>query len=227
MGIAAVAAVLGAVEVFRMHQGRFLLFVLPTAVTLVASWLHLYPFQGRLLLFIVPSAIMLIAAGLGSIHKKTCSTIPLLSALLIGFLFLHPLADATRDFAKPRRVEEIRPVIEYVQEHAAEGDTLYCYYASRHALEYYSLRGLIRPMSKVIGEVPWDNGKSYYREDLDRLRGRNRVWVLFSHIWTGAGEDEDLLFLDYLDTMGKRLDSSRASGASVYLYDLSTPKGKS
>src|SRR5439155_23294497 len=85
-GIAAVAAVLGAMEVFGMHQGRFLLLILPTALTLVASWLHRYPFQGRLLLFIVPSAMLLIAVGLGSIQRKTRGSVPLLNSLLIGLL---------------------------------------------------------------------------------------------------------------------------------------------
>lgn len=220
-GIAAVAAVLGAMEVFGTHQGRFILLILPTALTLVASWLHRYPFQGRLLLFIVPSAILLIAAGLETIQSKTRESLPLLSSLLIGFLFLLPLADASREFVKPRRVEELKSVIEYVEKRSSEGDILYCYYASAPSMEYYSSRGLLIPMNKVIGVSSRQNWKAY-REDLDKLRGRDRVWILFSHIWNASGVDEELLFLDYLDSIGKRLESSRATGASVYLYDLST-----
>jgi len=60
-----------------------------------------------------------------------------------------------------------------------------------------------------------------YQEDLDKLRGQKRVWILFSHIWRTGGVDEEVLFLNYLDMIGSRLDSIQATGASAYLYDLS------
>lgn len=219
-GIAAVAAMLGGMQIFWKNQGRFFLLILPTAITLLASGLHLYPFQGRLLLFIVPSAILLIAAGLASIPRETAGTIPLLRSLLIGFLFFHPLAHVSREFLQPRGAEELRSVIEYVEKHRSEGDILYSYYASAPSLEYYSLRGLIKPIHTVVGVYSRQNWKPY-REDLDKLRGAKRVWILFSHVWSDAGGNEEKLFLDYLDSMGKRLDSSLVTGASAYLYDLS------
>ena len=222
-GIAAVAAILGAIEIFAMDEGRCLLLVLPTALTLVASWLHRYPFQGRLLLFIVPSAILLIAAGLEIISRKTRDSIPLLSPLAVGLLFLHPVADACLDFIKPHGVEEIRPAIQYVEAHGSEADLLYCYYSAAPSLEYYSLRGLNLPMKEVMGVESRQNWQ-VYREDIDKLRGHKRVWILFSHVWSWSGVDERLLFLDYLDSIGKRLDNTQENGASAYLYDLSAPQ---
>jgi hypothetical protein len=47
------------------------------------------------------------------------------------------------------------------------------------------------------------------------------VWVLFSHVYRDGGADEEQLFLNYLDGMGKREDGMQAMGASVHLYDLS------
>jgi hypothetical protein len=222
-GLAAVAATLGAMEIFTIDEGKCLLLVLPTALTLVASWLHRYPFQGRLLLFIVPSAILLIAAGLELISRKTRDSIPLLSPLAIGFLFLYPVANACRDFIKPQGVEEIRPVIQYVAAYGSKADILYCYYSAAPSLEYYSLRGLNIPMKEVVGVESRKNWK-LYREDLDKLRGQKRVWILFSHVWSWSGVDERLLFLDYLDSIGKRLDETQETGASAYLYDLSAPQ---
>jgi hypothetical protein len=219
VGIAAVAALVGLVEFYSKHFARFVLLLTPLVATLAASTLHRYPFRGRLLLFLVPSLILLIAAGLERIRTQTSETLPYFSFLLIGFLFLHPLLDAGSGLIKPRTKEEIKPVIRYVENHRQDGDVLYLYYAALRPFQYYSARHLIAPMDEITGVESRQNWASY-RKDLDQLRGKKRAWILFSHIYRGAGVDEERLFLDYLDTVGTRLESSRAPGASVYLYDL-------
>jgi len=219
VGIAAVAAVVGLVEFSLKHFARFVLLLTPIVATLAASALHRYPFRGRLLLFLVPSLILLIAAGLERIHTQTSETLPYFSYLLIGFLFLNPLLDAASGLIKPRTKEEIKPVIRYVENHRQDGDVLYLYYAALRPFQYYNARNLIAPMDEITGVASRQNWASY-RKDLDQLRAKKRVWILFSHIYRGERVDEERLFLDYLDTMGTRLDSSRAPGASVYLYDL-------
>jgi hypothetical protein len=43
------------------------------------------------------------------------------------------------------------------------------------------------------------------------MRGRNRVWILFSHVrYNGNGVDEETLILEYLDQIGRRLDQLKA-----------------
>lgn len=225
IGIAAVAIALGSCTFFSESRARLLLLLAPIAFTLLASIFHRYPFRGRLLLFLVPSVILLIAAGLGTIRTKTRESLPLLSALLIGFLFFHPAINAARCFIHPRTIEEIKPVIEYVRNHRLKGDTLYLYYASAMPFEYYKERHFIEPMDAIVGIKSREDWK-LYREDLDKLRGKGRVWILFSHVYPfSSGFDEERLFLNYLDGMGKRLDGARVTGASVYLFDLGvTPR---
>jgi hypothetical protein len=219
-GIAAVAFVLGACGFFSRDRARFLLLLAPGAFTLLASAFHRYPFRGRLLLFLVPTVILLIADGLGTIRTKTRETLPLLSALLIGLLFFYPAVNAGRYFIHPRTGEEIRPVIEYVRNHRSKGDMLYLYYSSARPFDYYRERHLIEPMDEIVGRKSREDWK-LYREDLDNLRGKGRVWVLFSHVYPfSPGFDEERLFLDYLSGMGKRLDGVREAGASAYLFDL-------
>jgi hypothetical protein len=194
-----------------------------------------------LLLFLVPSVILLIAAGFGTIRTKTRESLPLLSVLLIGFLFFYPAVYAGLFFINPRTREEIKPIIEYVRNHRLKGDILYLYYSSAVAFEYYSERHLIEPVDEIVGRSRED--WKLFREDLNDLRGKGRVWILFSHVSpfeinpfgtvtrppfadaNSAKFDEERLFLDYLDNMGKRLDGARAAGASVYLFDLGvTPR---
>ena len=115
-------------------------------------------------------------------------------------------------------------MLEYISRHGSQADLLYGYYNTAPALEYYRLQGLVTPLHQVIAVGPEHDWK-LYRDDLDKLRGRNRVWILFSQVWKGWGVNEELLFLEHLDSIGKRLDSARAPGASVYLYDLSGREG--
>ena len=223
VGIAAVAALVGLVEFYSKHFARFVLLLTPLVATLAASTLHRYPFRGRLLLFLVPSHLILVDRALpvwrGYVPKRAKLS-PTLAFLLIGFLFLHPLLDAGSGcLISLRTKEEIKPVIRYVENHRQDGDVLYLYYAALRPFQYYSARHLIAPMDEITGVESRQNWASY-RKDLDQLRGKKRAWILFSHIYRGAGVDEERLFLDYLDTVGTRLDSSRAPGASVYLYDL-------
>ena len=59
-----------------------------------------------------------------------------------------------------------------------------------------------------------------YLRDLKRMAGRPRVWIVFSHIANWGGVDEEKIFLDYLDRLGRRLGFYKTSGAGAYLYDL-------
>ncbi len=219
-GIATAAAIFGAREIFREHSEKLLLLTLPILLALLASALHRYPFRGRLLLFAVSFVLLLIGAGLGAIQTKTRSVLPGFGTLIVILLFFHPLEDAAETLRKPHFVEEIRPVIEYVQKHRTEGDILYCYYDAEPALKYYTFEGKIVSMPRIVGVESREDWAKYRRE-LDQLRGNPRVWILFSHVYRDGGVDEERLFLDYLDSMGTRLDSVQASGAAAYLYDLS------
>jgi hypothetical protein len=219
-GIAAIAAVLGLAKLHAEGRGRFLILLSPMAVTLMASWARLYPLENRFILFLVPAIILFFAAGLESIHTTVRKTLPLLSILFVGFLLVYPLLRGIRHFAKPKGVEEIKLSLEYVEKHRSRGDILYCYYGAVPALEYYTRRGVIGPIDEVIGVDSHQQWVSY-EEDLNKLRGQKRVWILFSHVWQTGGVDEEVLFLNYLDLFGTRLDSHQVTGASAYLYDLS------
>ncbi len=221
-GIAGIATILGAVSLYHEHRDELPILVAPALCALLASGLHRYPFQGRFLLFLVPFILLVMAEGLGMIIARTHSLFPALGALLAGFLLFHPVLSAAQTFRRPAGVEEIRPVLRYIEAHRQQGDILYCYYSARHPLEYYRLRQTVGSMPEIEGAYGRDDWKAY-REDLDKLKGRGRVWLLFSHVWRSDGVDEERLFLDYLDGLGRRLESSQEPGASTYLYDLGLP----
>ena len=74
-----------------------------------------------------------------------------------------------------------------------------------------------------VGECNRGNPREYLHQ-VDSERGRARVWILFSHSLFA----ERRLLVEYLDTIGRRLDEFRApaddtssTAGSVLLYDLS------
>ncbi len=219
--IAGLTFLIGCISMFFAKKKALLVLISPIPFVLLASGLHSYPFSGRLLLFVAPFLLLFIAEGAEQIRVKTRHNFPIIGIALIGLLVFPPLLFASYHLIKPRTREEIKPVISYVVDHKQDGDLLYVYYGSWPAFEFYSDKYGFKKSDYVEGVSSRDN-PSRYIEDLDKLRGKKRVWILFSHVRRrkSKGIDEERLFLDYLDSIGRRLDSFKSIGAVVYLYDL-------
>jgi 4-amino-4-deoxy-L-arabinose transferase-like glycosyltransferase len=217
--LTALTGALGAAVLWRARRAEVCWILGPGLLALAASAMHRYPVTSRLWLFMVPPLLLLVAAGAGEIWRRTRPTLPLLAPISLVLLCGLPVAQAVGHAARPIRVEEIRPILEYVAQRRREGDLLYVYHYTQYPARYYAERGVISLDGARVGplarERPWE-----YLRDLDRLRGRGRVWVLFSHVYTRSGLDEERFMLLYLDTIGSRLDGREATGASAYLYDM-------
>lgn len=218
--LAVLSFIFGCFIMFRKRRKIFLILLLPIILTLFASGLHKYPFEGRLLLFITPAMVLIIAEGIDSIRRKSAQGSHIVGLLLVGILLVHPVARAAYHIIKPRAPEELKPVIAYLKEKQRQGDLIYLYYAAENAFRYYSNRFGYTEDDYIVGIVsPYDWAKYY--EDLKKLKGNKRIWVLFSHIVTWHDVDEEKLLISYLNILGTQLDVYRVSGASAYLYDLS------
>lgn len=132
-GIAALAFLVKSGSIISNKKERYYLLILPIFFTLIASGIHKYPFKGRLLLFIVPSLIIFIAEGVEQIVAKTRHNAPLVGIGFICLLLLNPSLSAAKNLIKPRTVEDIKPVIEYIIKNDQSGNVLYVYYNSIYA----------------------------------------------------------------------------------------------
>jgi hypothetical protein len=188
-------------------------------LALLASAVHRYPFGDRFLLFLVPTMVLLIAEGSDYIIKQTRGKSTVVGTTLLVLLFFQPVFSAVCALKWPREKEEIKPVISHILQNQRSGDVLYVYYAAWAGYEFY-VGSSNKLATRVDGTGEQSNWVHYF-SDLDRLKGNKRVWILFSHIVNSNGVDEEELFLNYLDTIGTRLDSFNRPGASAYLYDLS------
>jgi hypothetical protein len=222
-------AVLGAAALWRRRPALALLLFAPTAVALGAAELRLYPFDLRLVLFAVPALILAIAAGVETLAAILLARRGLPGTAGIALLFGAALLPALAGFAADPpvyRIEETRPLLRALQAQRRAGDAVYVYYGAGHALRFYGPRYGFRDGDYVLGGCHRGDTRVYL-EDVDRFRGRPRLWVVFSHAQPWLGEREALLA--YLDRLGTRrlallaLPHGRMFSlpAEAFLYDLS------
>ena len=218
-GAALIVAGCGAM--WRNRRDILYLLTGPALVTALAAAFHKYPFGGRLLLFCCPVFLLLLAEGTMWCAENLGRLLPVVAPVVIALVLAQPVATAASRLIHPKVIEDVRPAIAYIRSHQRPGDVWYVYHFARFQFQYYAERqGL--PMQDVRIGDDCASDTACYLAELDRLRGNPRVWILFSHIWTGNGVNEEDLFVSHLDSMGTRLDQYRAMQARAYLYDLSS-----
>lgn len=250
-GVAVLAFLSGCIAMFREKRETFFLLVSPVLCALLAAALHRYPFSGRQILFLTPLLLHVVAEGAETIREKTKDTFRPTGLIVIILLFLYPVSWAAYHVKKPMSRSEIKPVLSYIQDNWQAGDIIYVHYFAQYEFEYYARYSPYQynftEDDYITGIAPrgWFNkwkkqevSKYYnpeeavnqtrnellglYVKELEHLRGRKRVWVLFSGRITQGSINEEDFFLYHLDLLGERRVSFGNSGlAVVYLYDLS------
>ncbi len=219
-----VLLLMGCVSFSHKNRGLFLCFVFSFLAVLSASALKKYPVSGRLLLFTAPMVYLLAAEGIEALHtglirvrlRKWLAFS--MFFLLSGLLLYGPIHHL---FQPPILMEEIKPVMSYLSQHKSYEDWTYVYYASLPAFKYYApsygLQG-----SQVIEGIHSRDDPGQYLSQVGGLRDYHPIWFLFSHCF---GNEENI-YLNYLDGIGRKRDEFHAQGASVYLYDLADKRAR-
>lgn len=197
----------------RKEKIYFNLLVFPLVVLILASVLQIYPINGRLVLFILPIVYILISEGMSQFVNSFCPHARIIGILISAFLLLYPVFLGFNLIIKPIQKEEIKPVIQYCLRNKQEEDKIYIYYGAKTAFEYYTWNNNIYTLNSIGNnrEKP-----EKYLKGLDKLKGTGRVWFVFSHTY----QEEEKLYLSYLNYIAVPLDSFKTVGSSVYLYKL-------
>ncbi len=221
-GAAAFSLLAGIVFLLRERRDAALLLLAPVPFLLAASALRLYPVHGRLVVFLLPIVVVFVAAGADGVRRAAERT-PALAALLLVLLLFDPLASEAKKLLAPPRFEDPRPLLERLSREARPDDSIYVYYDAQFAWRYYAPRYGLDPERAIIGtsaESVWTDDVA----DIERLRGRPRVWLIFSHAHLRqTPRSEEDFFRFELDRSGRRLAEQHEPGASLYLYDLREP----
>lgn len=243
--LAAVAALAGLTVLWPRSRGAALVLLAPPVVAVVVSLLGLYPSAPRFYLFLAPFLIALLAEGAWAVVSAVRRVVPLAGEAALGLLLLYPAAVAVDNLARPPGHEEVRSVLEFVDDGWRAGDALFVWYQTQYPLRYYAacetcgtvgpeLASVLRPADPFDG--PGDSavetsppsfyvGKQSHRiadvaASLAPLAGKPRVWLVFSSTW------DDAFVRQTLDCLGLRLAERNAPKAVAYLYDLSRPPSR-
>lgn len=209
----------GSIWLVVFERERFFLLLSPMLLCLVASGLRKYPFGDRLVLFLVPVFVLVTVKTVEAAATRGGRFGRVLAVVMAVALLVQPSTTAARALASPRTHEELKPVLAYVRDHRQPDDAIYVYYGAQVPMRYYGPRFGLGPDQYTLGRNSRrDPGK--YREQLDALRGRPRVWIILSHTTERRGVDEKRYFVEYLDGIGRRIDQIEAPGSSALLYDL-------
>jgi hypothetical protein len=216
--------VVGAVVLWRRRRYASWLLFGPLLVTFAAALVHQYPFRDRAVLFLVPTLIALMASGASALVRRLAAVTRGLGWLALAAFLAGPLARLARDHPV-YRFQETRPLFAWVRERARPGDAMLIWYRAVPAWHWYGVRAGI-PAGEVVMGGCWLDQPRQLLEDVDRLRGRPRVWMVF----VGSGTQEERLMSRYADSIGTRRDGLRLVPRSrvrsslpveARLYDLS------
>jgi hypothetical protein len=231
----AVSFAAGCAWMRRRAPLRLALLLAPVGLALLASAARVYPFGsgtfttgGRVLIWLIPPVACVAAEGAVAIRRRLPRAAAAPAFAGVVALVLLPAA-AYAALSVPHLRSEVKPLLDFVAEHRQPGDVMYVAYSGQAVFEYYAPRYGWSARNTAQGVCSRFHPEGYLA-DLDRLRGRRRVWVLFTRgaavpLRDRPGElfDEQKLMTAYLDFIGHRLDDRVAIGASLYLYNLGDP----
>lgn len=236
-----VLVVVGIVSLYKRRDAKTCtLFSLPLFLLLVGFILKLYPPGNRLLLFIVPLLIIFIFEAVNLIFNKTWKTFPLISILLMGFIFYSPVKDMYLYMKEPPSIEEIKPALSYIKQHLKKGDVIYLNNHLQYSFKYYAkfygfnnnfyVFDSKNPYAMKNGFLYKENGYTLFIDPdpettfdcvhlFDKVKGNKRVWIMYSTFVYNPLCSLNETF-NYLDTIGVKLGSFNRPGIKLMLYDL-------
>ncbi len=225
--ICSLLLVIGIVSFLLRDRINGLLVLLPFVMVSIASEMQRYPLRGRFMLFLVPYAILLMAEGLGRIYSlinkwNRVAAILVIAALVVALLWV-PLTGINVKFRTPPLGQDIKPVMAFVSANRAQNDVVYVFHGARPAFNYYATFYGFDKGDVITGQdLPNNPALKQFFNDVDQLKGRGRVWFIFSNIIDcgGCKGDMETYYVQYLNQFGSVIDSFQATGADVYLYNL-------
>jgi hypothetical protein len=98
------------------------------------------------------------------------------------------------------------------------GDKVYLYYGAIPAYTFYTLDRPFVP--DVVKGTEFRGQRTGYRDELRKLAGNPRVWLIFSHRHAA----EESLLKAYAEGLGECREEVHRPGATAFLFDFSNSR---
>lgn len=238
-------AIVGVIVLARRRPWVAAMIVLPFAAVGLASWVHRYPIFDRTVLFLVPSALLALAEGAAALMRGVngFGTRGVVAAGVAAAVVVSPLVQGFENAAHPIRHEEVKSTIKFIRSGWRPGDGLFVDDETRFAFRYYLQCKCLHAAESAwtFNEAPGRPGHDpdpltsdpprfvvgdlaatlpQFERRLGQLRGRGRVWIVYSHTGSNDRSTQIEKLVHTLDQRGKQLAAYRTVGAAAYLYDL-------
>ncbi|MCW2615680.1 MAG: hypothetical protein JWN08_2674 [Frankiales bacterium] len=209
---------------WQLRSRGWLLAASAVPVATVAAALSLYPFASRLALWLVPLAAIALAAALPSTAGQGRRVVATAAALV---LVAAPMATrSVPQVSEVLLVEELRPVMEQLQEQRQPGDLVLVDIPAKAPYDFYtSLTGLGRDGVVLFATTEEVGGRC--NDPVALKTGRfatQRVWVVFAHPLSDParlGTREDLLAR--IGDVTNVATTIEEFGAKAVLFDPAAP----
>ncbi len=197
-----------------------LLLALALATIIAANGLGLYPLGLRYALFLGPLFFLLLAAGLQTLARWPAAATLVAAALAATLVAFWPNLRLLPNPWLDLPYENLRPVLDYVDANARDGDAVCVYYGARPAFSVYRPR----PRRPTLLGLPF---RAWLPQDKARsiagaASGHDRVWIVMSHVFG----DEEAVVLSSLQEATppyQLVDEMRARGAVGALFECVPP----
>lgn len=217
---------IGIFYMVRRNWKTTALLLTPIAAACMASGLGKYPFWTRFLLFALPLLCFFLAAGMRALYGQAARFIPkirfLFSAVIVAMIFWQPVVFSVQKFRSPENKKDIKSLMAALRADRQPQDSLYVHYASQKQFKYYAGFYGMHRNDAVIGTTAKESAAPLVA-DIDALAGRSRVWFLFANRFHADRFDQEKSMLEHLEHIGVQRKKYHATGANLYLYDLSRP----
>lgn len=201
--------------IVRQKKFSFLLLLLsPIFIHLLLSVLHLYPIESRLSLYFIPIAIIIIgfffSTFLQKINLKSPQFFSLVSTIVL-FTYIFIFFKKT-DF--PFQREEIKPLLEIIHKKPQPSETIFIYYASKPALDFYVAKNSEKIENiQNFGKTTYTS-LSQFENELNAMPvGKN--WLLLTHEYHG----EIAYSINYIQTHFQLLKIYQTKGAWLLYFE--------
>lgn len=175
------------------------------------SVLEKYPFADRLALYAMPLLVLAVVQGLQVVsHQRSAMVYFILTLAVIA-----PCMKSLPDLLRPIQIEEVKPLLAYLDLNRRPGDHVYVYCGALQVVKYCRRNEAAESEFWHFGRYSRDDHTGYL-DDISTMRKWTRVWFLFAH-----DRDEERFFVSHID--GILLEKHKKIGASLYLYCFRQP----
>ncbi len=217
--------VLGLIVLWRRNRFGALVLLGPFGVGVLAAVAQQFPLKTRVALYLLPILLLSVAEGAEWLRLQASRLHRAAGGVCMAALLVVP-AWAFVQRPPPYWVEAHKTALAFLREHRQPGDAVLVFAYELLAVERYGAKYGLASDDYQLGACSHDDGRVFLR-DVDRYRGRRRVWLLDGAVPGYSAPRKSLE--RYLATIGARKESISIPSekpldpVSAHLFDLSDP----